>query len=81
MINAPNFEKIELWIKGSEILSNNSSSITKIEYVDSSMIISGNHIIITKHNEDDNDSVINSGIIYDISKIIKYKTYQKKTNL
>jgi hypothetical protein len=74
------FNKIEVFIK------NGTISVNKLEYFDSSIIISGNFIIISKQKinlktkEDEVFSIEITNKTYELSDINGYKTYQYNNN-
>jgi len=72
MINsAPKFRKILLLIKDEE-----NKPVDSLEYLDSSMIITGNYVIITEEqnvNIDEPSSI--TGIIYEMKQIHSYKLF------
>jgi hypothetical protein len=71
MQGAPIFGKVELWVK-------NSTNITKEEYTDSGMVITGNYLIIVENETADAENTVTStGTLYELSTVVKYKTHAK----
>jgi hypothetical protein len=72
MQGAPIFGKVEIWVM------EDNKSVTKHEYNDTGMAITGDYLIIVENNvvtADNNAS--STGTIFHMSKIKKYKTYAK----
>lgn len=70
------YKKIELVIDGKNLLfdsSNRSNSSIKVEFLNASMILTGNFMIISNVNLENNES-ITTNKIYNLNNIITYRT-------
>ena len=81
---APKFKKIELLLKlgGTKTYDENDSlrdldlqRTTKVTIEDSSLVITGNHLIISQ-SENDGDSIKTTSKIYNLSEIDSYRLYR-----
>lgn len=73
---APKFGKVELLIKNSDYSKRNSSSITKIEFEDCGLMITGDYIVVILDERDElNKLTTSTGRIFHMSEISAYKTY------
>ena len=71
MQGLPIFGKVEVWVK-------NGNSTIKSEYIDSGILITGDYLIIVKNETMDGDNTITStGTLFNLSELIRYKTYTK----
>ena len=71
MQGAPIFGKVELWVKS-------GNGVSKSEYTDSGMVITGNYLIIVENETADAESTVTStGTLYELSDIKKYRTHAK----
>lgn len=70
------YKKIELVIDGKNLLfdsSNRPNSSIKVEFLNASMILTGNFMIISNVNLENNES-ITTNKVYDLNNIITYRT-------
>jgi hypothetical protein len=76
--SAPKFRKIVLLLKDQNSKDKDIIPTVAIEYEDCAMIITGNYVIITEEENDNNIDVPSSvkGKIYDIREIDSYKLYK-----
>jgi len=76
--SAPKFRKIILLLKDNNSKDKDIISTVAVEYEDCAMIITGNYVIITEEENDNNIDVPSSvkGKIYDIREIDSYKLYK-----
>lgn len=70
------YKKIELLkkIKLSDGKDHRFNSSEKIEYENSVLTLSGNYLIISTFDNDTNNSIIQSNIIYPLDTIVTYRT-------
>jgi hypothetical protein len=70
--SAPKFRKIVLLLKDDD-----NKPTTRMEYMDSAMIITGNYVIISEEEtvSVDNPATI-SGIVYEMKNIHSYKLFK-----
>lgn len=83
---APKFKKIELLLKlgGTKTYDENDSlrdldlqRTTKVTIEDSSLVITGNHLIISQSElNDDNSNTKTTSKIYNLSEIDSYRLYR-----
>lgn len=71
----PNFKKVELLIKDIKL-----PSVTKIEFKNCGLMITGDYIIVTVEDSKLNDDnytkeITNVGRIFHLSEVSAYKTY------
>jgi len=76
--SAPKFRKIILLLKDKNSKDKDIVPTVRIEHEDCAMIITGNYVIITEEENDNNIDVPSSvkGKIYDIREIDSYKLYK-----
>tara|TARA_R110000824_G_scaffold23249_7_gene83748 strand:- start:355 stop:597 length:243 start_codon:yes stop_codon:yes gene_type:complete len=76
--SAPKFRKIILLLKGKIGDDKDILPTVRIEHEDCAMIITGDYVIITEEENDNNIDVPPSikGKIYDIKEIDSYKLYK-----
>ena len=73
---APKFSKVELLIKNKDYSKGNSTSITKIEFDDCGLMITGDYIIVILDERDEiNKMNTSTGRIFNMHEISAYKTY------
>jgi hypothetical protein len=71
MQGAPIFGKVELLIK-------EQNGITKKEWHDSGLVITGDYLIVVVNEKDDIETTnTTTGLIYHMSEVESYKTHQK----
>lgn len=73
---APIFSKIELLVKTKNSYDKTVLSITKVEFPNAGMMITGNYLIILEVANDDN-GVSTVGKVYHMDEISSYKTLKK----
>jgi hypothetical protein len=72
---APKFGKVELLLKNT-LKTNDLTSITKIEFFDCGLMITGDYIIITIDEKDEiNDTLTSTGKIFHLNEVSAYKTH------
>lgn len=73
---APKFSKVELLIKNNDYSKGNSNSITKIDFEDCGLMITGDYIVVVLDERDEVKKMSTStGRIFHMSEISAYKTY------
>lgn len=73
----PTFKKVELLLKD-YYSKPNSTSISRLEYEDAGMIITGNHMIITvKEFLENTSELVHTSKIFSLTEISAYRTYNK----
>ena len=73
----PTFKKVEILLKDYSSRPN-STSISKLEFEDAGMVITGNHMIITiKEFLENSSEVVQTSKIYSLNDISAYRTYNK----
>ena len=73
----PIFNKIELLVRTivNEVVM---PSLTKVEYENASMLITGNYVVITtKETNDETNEVVETSNIFHLNEIKSYRTYNK----
>ncbi len=71
MQGAPIFGKVELWVKS-------GNGVSKSEYIDSGMVITGNYLIIVENETADAENTVTStGTLFNLSDVVRYKTHAK----
>lgn len=73
---APVFSKIEILVENHGYNSNDVVSITKMDFKNSSLTISGNYLIITVYEKDELNKTITMNDVYEFKNIKAYKTYE-----
>jgi hypothetical protein len=74
----PTFEKVELLVRTivNEVVM---PSLTKVEFEDAGMVITGNYMIITtKQYVGETNEVVQTSQIFHLNEIKSYRTYNKK---
>ena len=72
---APKFSKVELLLKES-MITKGLPSVTRLEYLDCGLMITGDYIIVIIDERDDiNNSLTSTGKIYPMKDIVSYKTH------
>lgn len=72
---APKFGKVELLLRNT-LNTNDLTSITKIEFLDCGLMITGDYIIVTIDERDDiNNTLTSTGKIFNLNEVSAYKTH------
>ena len=77
MNRAPKFGKIELLLKQPKVsFTSDIQSIERIEFLDSGLMITGDHIIVIIDERDElNNTLTSTGKIFNLSDVMAYKTH------
>jgi hypothetical protein len=76
MNRAPKFGKIELLIKQPKTSDKSIQPTERIEFLDSGLMITGDHIIVVIDERDElNNTLTSTGKIFNLNDIIAYKTH------
>jgi hypothetical protein len=77
MNKAPKFGKIELLIKQPRVsFTSDIQSTEKIEFLDSGLMITGDHIIVIIDERDElKNTLTSTGKIFNLKDIVAYKTH------
>lgn len=74
----PTFDKVELLVRNvvNEVLM---PSVTRVEFEDAGMVITGNYMIITtKSYDQDKEEIVQTSNIFHLNEIKSYRTHNKK---
>lgn len=72
---APKFGKVELLLRN-PLNTNDLTSITRIEFLDCGLMITGDYIIVTIDERDDiNNTLTSTGKIFNLNEVSAYKTH------
>ena len=72
---APKFSKVELLVKEA-LNTKDLPSVTRLEFLDSGLMITGDYIIVIIDERDDiNNTLTSTGKIYPLKDIVSYKTH------
>lgn len=72
---APKFGKVELLLRNT-LNNNDLTSITRIEFLDCGLMITGDYIIVTIDERDDiNNTLTSTGKIFNLNEVSAYKTH------
>ncbi len=76
------FTKIEILLKYKNSTDESLPSLTKADFLNAAIMISGNNLIITTKNntKDTNFSSSETSVIFSLDEISAYKTYNNNTN-
>jgi hypothetical protein len=76
MNKAPKFGKVELLLKQPRTSDKGIQSTEKIEFLDSGLMITGDHIIVIIDERDElNNTLTSTGKIFNLSDVVAYKTH------
>jgi hypothetical protein len=76
MNRAPKFGKIELLIKQPKTSDKGIQPTERIEFLDSGLMITGDHIIVVIDERDElNNTLTSTGKIFNLNDIVAYKTH------
>jgi len=76
MNRAPKFGKIELLLKQPQTRDKDIQPSKRIEFLDSGLMITGNHIIVVIDEKDEiNNTLTSTGKIFHLDNVIAYKTH------
>ena len=69
------FGRIELLLRNS-LNTNDLTSITRVEFLDCGLMITGDYIIVTIDERDDiNNTLTSTGKIFNLNEVSAYKTH------
>lgn len=76
MNRAPKFSKIELLLKTPKTKDTGIQPTEKIEFLDSGLMITGDHIIVIIDERDElNNTLTSTGKIFNLENVLAYKTH------
>jgi hypothetical protein len=76
MNRAPKFGKIELLIKQSKTSDKSIQPTERVEFLDSGLMITGDHIIVVIDERDElNNTLTSTGKIFNLNDVVAYKTH------
>jgi hypothetical protein len=75
--SAPRFKKVIILLSEERMVHGTLVTNHKVEHEDCSMILTGNHIIITEQETGDADNPETvTGVVYDLKEVDSYKIFK-----